>query len=162
MADRITPKPMTLEQIGNAIQELVSDATTYMEAELSPQRARATMYNRGDPLGNEETGRSQIVLTVVRDVVGAVKPSLVRLFLPTSGHIIRYDARPKTQAEIAQRVQAAQQATGHINEVVLHQDNNGHPELPKRRLERRMHLLRPPNRENEVRIARDGCVGVGH
>src|SRR5439155_9656658 len=92
MADRIQQKPMTLEQVGNAIQELVQDATSYMEAELSPQRAKATEYNRGDPLRNEETGRSQIVLTVVRDVVGAVKPSLVRLFLPTSGHIIRYDA----------------------------------------------------------------------
>src|SRR6266550_2340114 len=129
MADRIQPKPMTMEEVGNAVQELVQDATSYMEAELSPQRAKATQYNRGDPLRNEETGRSQIVLTVVRDVVGAVKPSLVRLFLPTSGHIIRYDARPTTQQEIAQRVQAAEQATEYVNSVVLNVDNNGHLEL---------------------------------
>ncbi len=120
---------MTMEQVGEAVQELVQDATSYMEAELSPQRAKATEYNRGDPLRNEETGRSQIVLTVVRDVVGAVKPSLVRLFLPTSGHIIRYDARPTSQQEIAQRVQAAEQATEYVNSVVLNVDNNGHLEL---------------------------------
>lgn len=129
MAERTIPKPMTNEQVGEAVQELVQDATAYMEAELSPQRAKATEYNRGDPLGTEETGRSKIVLTVVRDVVGAVKPSLVRLFLPTSGHVIRYDARPTTQEQIAPRVQGAQQATEYVNSVVLQVDNNGHAEL---------------------------------
>src|SRR3977135_649279 len=129
MAERTIPKPMSNEQVGEAVQELVQDATAYMEAELSPQRAKATEYNRGDPLGTEETGRSKIVLTVVRDVVGAVKPSLVRLFLPTSGHVIRYDARPPPQEQIAPRVQGAQQATEYVNSVVLQVDNNGHAEL---------------------------------
>src|SRR5690242_1762125 len=120
---------MTLTQVGAACQEFVNDATNYITAELSPLRATATQYNRGDKFGNEEIGRSQIVLTVVRDVVGAVKPSLVRLFLPTSGHVIRYDARPKDAQTIDQAVQNAQQATDFINGVTLEQDNNGYTEI---------------------------------
>ena len=129
MADRTKTEPMTMAQVQSAIHELVSDAVSYMEAELSPARAQATQYNRGDLFGNEETGRSKIVLTVVRDVVGAVKPSLIRLFLPTSGHVIRYDARPKDDAKIQQAVADAQQATEFINGVTLEQDNNGYTEI---------------------------------
>lgn len=120
---------MTKDQIAGACQEFVNDATTYITAELSPVRATATQYNRGDKFGNEETGRSQIVLTVVRDVVGAVKPSLVRLFLPTSGHVINYSARPKDAQHIDQAVADAKQATEFVNGVVLDQDNNGYVEI---------------------------------
>src|SRR4029077_787409 len=129
MADRQKIKPMDNDQVQSAVHELVSDAVTYLEAELSPVRAKATQYNRGDPFGNEETGRSQIILTVVRDVVGAVKPSLIRLFLPTSGHLIRYDGRPKTAAEVQNAVQIAKQATEFVNSVVLENDNNGYQEI---------------------------------
>src|SRR5882672_1947657 len=116
-------KPLTRDQIQDILYQHITDATTYLEAELSPDRVQATKYYRGDKFGNEETGRSQVVLTDVRDTILAMLPSLVRLFLPTSGHVIEYQARPKSMEVIGQAVAMADQATEFVNGVVLDQDN---------------------------------------
>src|SRR5712692_6734905 len=120
---------MTREKIQDVCYQHITDATTHLEAELSPPRVQATKYYRGDKFGNEETGRSQVVLTDLRDTVLAMLPSLVRLFLPTSGRIIEYQARPKDTSQIDKAVAAASQATEVVNGVVLDQDNNGFLEL---------------------------------
>jgi hypothetical protein len=119
---------MTPEDIQDAMQQYVSDAQTYLEAELSPVRAQATQYYRGDKFGNEEAGRSQFVSTDVRDTTLAMLPSLVRLFFPTSGHVLQYLARPKDAQHIDQAVAMADQATQVVNEIVLDQDNDGYSE----------------------------------
>lgn len=116
---------METEDIQDAIQQYVSDAQTYLQSELSLDRAKATEYYRGAKFGNEEAGRSQFICTDVRDSVLAMLPSLVRLFLPTSGHVIEYQPRPKTMPEVLQAVELADQATEMVNEVVLDQDNDG-------------------------------------
>lgn len=118
-------KSMTREEIESAVQGLIADAITYGDAELSPLRAQATKFYNGEKFGDEEAGRSQVVLTDVRDTVLAILPSLVRMFFPTSGHVVEYRARPKTIEEIASAVAMAEQATQYVNEVVLDQDNNG-------------------------------------
>jgi hypothetical protein len=121
------------EEIQAALQRHIEDARNYQASELTPDRVRATKYYRGDPFGSEGPkevqGRSQFVSTDVRDTVLAMLPSFVRLFLPTSGHVIEYQPRPKTVAEIDQAVAFATQATQMVNEVVLQQDNNGFTEL---------------------------------
>lgn len=129
MASSKKPVPMTTDEIESAIHGMVTDAVTYQQAELSPVRATATEYYQGKNFGNEETGRSQFVMTDVRDTVLAMMPSLMRLFVPTSGHIIEYHARPKTAALIDQAVEAAKQATEYVNSVVLQIDNDGYTEL---------------------------------
>lgn len=123
------PVPMTTEEIENTVQEWLSDATTYMEAELSPGRAEATKRYQGQPFGNEEKGRSQFVCTDTRDTVLAVMPSLIRLFLPTSGHVIEYQPRPKSLGDVTQAVALAEQATEFVNSIVLDQDNDGFLEI---------------------------------
>ena len=40
----------------------------------------ASQYYAGRPLGDEQSGRSQIVLTVVRDTIRSTLPSLLRVF----------------------------------------------------------------------------------
>lgn len=112
------------EELQHAIHGMLSDAVSYMEGELSPDRATATKYYMGEKFGNEETGRSQFILTDVRDTVLAMLPSLVRLFFPTSGHVIEYQARPKTADVISEKVAQADQATEYVNAVVLDQDNS--------------------------------------
>jgi len=47
---------------------------------LSRQRIEASQYYAGRPFNNEERGRSQIVLTVVRDTIRSTLPSLLRVF----------------------------------------------------------------------------------
>lgn len=122
-------KAMTKEEIQDAIQQYVSDATTYLDSELSPARATMTEYYQGKKFGNEEQGRSQYVSTDVRDTVLAMMPSLVRLFLPTSGHVFEYQARPKALGDVQQAVLYAEQATEFVNGPVLDQDNDGFSEI---------------------------------
>lgn len=123
------PEPMDADEIEGAIQQWVNDATNYMASELSPVRVKQTEYYRGEKFGNEEAGRSQFICTDLRDVTLAVMPSLIRLFLPTSGHVIEYHARPKTPDQISQAVAMADQATEFINAVVVDQDNDGFLEI---------------------------------
>lgn len=50
------------------------------DAALSGERVTASEYYNGRPLGDEETGRSQLVLTVTRDTIRSTLPSLLRVF----------------------------------------------------------------------------------
>jgi hypothetical protein len=124
-----TTEPLTPRDLEGILQGLIADAQTYLEGELSPARAEATKYYRGEKFGNEEAGRSQFISTDLRDTVLAMLPSLVRIFLPTSGHVIEYQARPKTLEAVDQAVAQADQATEFVNEVVLDQDNSAFAEL---------------------------------
>jgi len=45
----------------------LEDAVSYIDSDVSPIRAKGTEYYRGDPFGNEEDGRSQVVAMEVRD-----------------------------------------------------------------------------------------------
>jgi hypothetical protein len=47
---------------------------------LSDERETASQYYNGRPFGDEEKGRSQIVMTVVRDTIRSTLPSLLRVF----------------------------------------------------------------------------------
>jgi hypothetical protein len=58
----------------------LEDAVSYIDADISPIRAKGTEYYRGDPFGNEEDGRSQVVAMEVRDTVSAMLPSLMKVF----------------------------------------------------------------------------------
>jgi len=123
------PDKLTNAEMQYAVKALVDDAVTYVDGTLSPERAEATRYYQGQPFGKEIPGRSQIVLTDLRDTVLAMLPSLVRMFFPTSGHVVEYQPRPKSAEEIQRAVDLADQATEFVNEVVLDQDNNGFLEL---------------------------------
>lgn len=100
------------------VKAIIDDAVDYIDGTIAPARARATEYYRGDPLGNEEAGRSQIVMTELRDVVQAVVPSLMRIFT-ASEHAVEY--APRTEADVP----FAEQATDYINSVVFYGDNQG-------------------------------------
>ncbi|MBM0204047.1 hypothetical protein JNW90_13705 [Micromonospora sp. STR1s_5] len=71
---------MDEEEFRTAVAGLISDAAHYIDEHVAPDRVAATAYYRGDLLGNEEEGRSKIVMTVVRDVIQSMLPSLLRTF----------------------------------------------------------------------------------
>mgnify|MGYP007023757776 CR=1 FL=1 len=75
----------------------LTDAVSYIDSDISPIRAMGTAYYRGDPFGNEEDGRSQVVAMEVRDTVSAMMPSLsdsrVSLRVNTSVSIENRDGR---------------------------------------------------------------------
>jgi hypothetical protein len=74
-------------------------------------------YYLADPFGNEEDGRSQVILTEVRDTILAMVPSLLRIFT-SSDQVLEFI--PKG----AEDVEAAEQATDLINYIFM-QENSG-------------------------------------
>ena len=110
-------EPMADEDLEALVGTELTDATSFVDAELSPVRARAIQYYRGEPFGNEEEGRSQVVSTDVRDTIAGIMPSLMKVFFG-SKKIVHF--APKNAEDIA----SAEQATDYVN-YIFNNDNNG-------------------------------------
>src|SRR5215471_3534401 len=112
-----SPQPMSDEQFATAVKQAIDDAVDYIDGFVSRQRANATAYYRGDFFGNEEEGRSQVVMTEVRDTILQMMPSLLRIFT-ASDEVATFE--PRT----ARTVEQAEQITDYINYIVYN-DNDG-------------------------------------
>ena len=110
-------EPMSEEEFRYMVFQAIEDSSTYIDSYLAPERERAMAYYLGDAFGNEEDGRSQVVLTEVRDTVLAMLPSLIRIF--TSGDKI-LEFIPRGAEDVA----AAEQATDLVN-YIFYQENPG-------------------------------------
>jgi len=88
------------EQYENRIRALITDAARFVDDELTPQRALASKYYAGEPFGNEEEGRSQFIVTEVRDGIEAVVPQLARVFFGPE-HVVEFVPRSMKVAEQA-------------------------------------------------------------
>lgn len=71
---------MTPEELRGAISPIITDSISFVDSVLSPEREQATNYYLGKPFGNEEEGRSQIVLTELRDTVSGIAPDVLKIF----------------------------------------------------------------------------------
>jgi hypothetical protein len=108
---------MSEDQFSASVGSVIADAVDYIDGFIAPARALATQYYRGDLFGNEEEGRSQIVMTEVRDTIQAIIPSLLRIFT-SSEQVVEYAPRDERSVEIAE------QATDYVN-FVFYNDNPG-------------------------------------
>ena len=109
--------PMDDTELQGIVAGELEDAVSYIDADISPIRAKGTEYYRGDPFGNEEDGRSQVVAMEVRDTVSAMLPSLMKVFF-SSENVVEYV--PRGPEDVA----GAQQATDYAN-YIFSNDNNG-------------------------------------
>lgn len=108
---------MSDSELQSVVAALISDAQELQDGELSPQREKATDYYLARPFGNEEQGRSQFVLSEVRDTVHGTLPDLLRVFFGPERAV---EFVPST----AQGVEAAKQATEYV-QYVFANDNAG-------------------------------------
>src|SRR4029077_4400665 len=95
--------PMSDGEVQSAIHKFVWDAIEYVDQELSPFRAQATKYYQGEPFGNEEAGRSQFIMTELRDPVLMVMPSLMGIFFGPERAV---EYAPTTAEQVAMAEQA--------------------------------------------------------
>jgi hypothetical protein len=109
--------PMDDSELRQLVDGLISSATQFVDGELSEERALATDYYLGRPFGNEEEGRSQVILTEVRDSVQAVLPPMLRVIFGPE-HAV--EVRPRT----ADDVDAAALKTDYVR-FVFEDDNPG-------------------------------------
>ena len=71
---------MTDDDYQAAINGAISAAENYVDEYLTPDRELAADYYNGEPFGDEETGKSDIVITEVRDSILSTLPDLMRVF----------------------------------------------------------------------------------
>lgn len=108
---------LTDEEYQGAVKAAITDATDYIDSEIAPAREKAQRYYRGDPFGNEEEGRSQVVMTEVRDTILAMMPSLLRVFTSSEKPV---EFAPRRAEDILM----AEQATDYVS-YVFNVDNPG-------------------------------------
>ena len=113
----LDPNIMDDEELKGIVGKEIDDAIDFVDNWVSPLRATATEYYRGDPFGNEEAGRSQIVSMDVRDTVMSILPSLMRIFNSTENTVEYAPQGPEDQ-------EAAKQATEYAR-YVINRDNDG-------------------------------------
>ena len=113
----LNPDQMDGAELQGIVGKEIEDAIDYIDNWISPVRATATQYYRGEPFGNEEEGRSQVVSMDVRDTVQAIIPSLMRIFHSTERTVEYIPQGPED-------IDAAKQATEYAN-YIINRDNNG-------------------------------------
>lgn len=116
-SDATDAGPMSEEAFQGAVKAAITDAEDYIDDEIAPQRRLATKFYRGDNFGNEEEGRSQVVMTEVRDTILAMMPSLLRVFT-ASEKPVEFSPRK------AEDVPMAEQATDYVS-YIFNIDNPG-------------------------------------
>ena len=113
----INPDWMPEDELQGIVGSEIDDAVDFIDNIVSPIRAKATEYYRGEPFGDEEEGRSQVVSYDVRDTVQAILPSLMRIFT-ASDKTVEFTPRGPEDVEMAQ------QATDYVN-YIFNRDNDG-------------------------------------
>jgi hypothetical protein len=104
------------EEIISLVDSEINGSSDYLDSEVSSQQAKAMEYFYGEPFGNEEDGRSQVVVTDVQDTLMWMMPTLMRIF--TAGDkVVKYVPEGPEDEEIAD------QATKYINHVFYKQND---------------------------------------
>jgi len=110
-------KPLTEDQVKAVVEFEIQDAIGGIGSEIAEQRRKAIQYYYGREFGNEQDGRSKVILTDVADTIEWMMPTLMRMLTGTS-RVVSY--RPRRVDDEP----AAEQATEYINYVFL-QEMNG-------------------------------------
>ena len=104
------------DEIVALVDNEIYSSSDYLDSEVAAQQAEAQEYFYGEPFGNEEEGRSQVVITDVQDTLMWMMPSLMRIF--TGGDsVVRFVPEGPEDEEVAE------QATKYVNHVFYKQNN---------------------------------------
>ena len=95
----------------------IEQSVNYHDTELQKDRIDAMNYYLGEPLGNEQEGRSTVISTETSDTIEMLMPSLMRVFT-TTNDFVRFAPRGPEDVE------AAKQASEYVN-FILNNDNDG-------------------------------------
>lgn len=94
----------------HVVSRLIDEAVTYAETELAPHRKKATAYYLRQKFGNEQEGRSQVVMSDVSDAVDAIVPGLMKVFFGPERVVEYAPTSPET-------VEMAAAATDYVQHV---------------------------------------------
>jgi len=104
-------------EILSILAKEIHNSSGYIGGEIVSRRKKSLEYYLGNPLGNEQEGRSQVVSNDVMDTVESLMPSLMKIF--TSGdNVFACEGTGPEDEEMAR------QASDYLNHIFL-KDNNG-------------------------------------
>lgn len=95
----------------------IEQALGYYDTEFSQDRIDAMDYYLGEPFGNEQPDRSQVVSTEVSDTIEHIMPSLMRIYTQSDEYVRFAPTGPED-------VMVAEQASDYCN-WVINTDNPG-------------------------------------
>lgn len=110
-------KPLTELEVGSIVSSEIKASLGYIGSDITEQRQKSLEYYFGEPFGNEQEGRSQVVSTDVSDVIESILPTLLRTFAAS-------DEIVKCEPVTAEDEEVAKQASDYLN-YVFNKDNNG-------------------------------------
>lgn len=112
------PEPMSDEDVQSSLARMIEDAENFQEQVIAPQREEASKYYNGENFTEKQEGRSNVVMTELRDVVTSAMPSMMKVFW---GPERRVEFLPTSKNDIGQ----AEQETDYISDIVMTVDNPG-------------------------------------
>ena len=101
----------------SVVRNEIEQALGHYDTEYSQDRIDAMDYYLGEPFGNEQPDRSQVVSTEVSDTIEHIMPSLMRIFTQSEDYVRFVPHGPED-------VSIAEQASDYCNWVV-NNDNRG-------------------------------------
>ena len=105
------------QEILSVVSREIHNASGYIGGELVSARKKSLEYYLGEPLGNEQEGRSQVVSNDVLDTVESLMPSLMRIF--TSGdNVFNCEGMGPEDEEMAR------QCSDYLN-YIFYKENDG-------------------------------------
>ena len=99
------------------VRNEVEQALGFYDTEFSQDRIEAMDYYLGEPFGNEQADRSQVVSTEVSDTIEHIMPSLMRIFTQSDDYVRFVPHGPED-------VVIAEQASDYCN-WIINNDNRG-------------------------------------
>lgn len=108
---------MTHQEHQDSVLRQLEQAVDWRRENLDPVLEKATERYLGKPTGDEQEGRSQIVMTEVRDVTRALMTAMARIFLGPD-RVVEFEPFGPEDEELAA------QRTDYIQHIV-EQDNDG-------------------------------------
>ena len=108
---------MNDDELVSMVDQELSAALGNDSDTLSSQRSKSMEYYLGEPYGNEESDKSNIVTREVLDTIEWIKPELMKIFASGS-ETVRFE--PHTMEDVPQ----SQQTTDYIN-YLFHRKNPG-------------------------------------
>ena len=104
------------QEILSIVSREIHNASGYIGGELVARRKKSLEYYLGNPLGNEQEGRSQVVSNDVMDTVESLMPSLMKIF--TSGdNVFECEGVGPEDEEMAR------QCSDYLNHIFYKQNN---------------------------------------
>ncbi|QDP54616.1 MAG: putative portal protein [Prokaryotic dsDNA virus sp.] len=101
----------------SVVRNEIEQALGHYDTEYSQDRIDAMDYYLGEPFGNEQPDRSQVVSTEVSDTIEHIMPSLMRIFTQSDDYVRFVPHGPEDVA-------IAEQASDYCN-WVINNDNRG-------------------------------------